>query len=199
MGSRREIKEIFEENGGILTFSEAKKHGIVSTTLYNMVEDGELEKISRGLFRLGDLPPLSNPDFVIVAKRCPKAVICLISALDYYRFTTQIPHSVYITLPMEVKKPKIDFPAIDVIWRSKKQYEAGLETVSIDNVDVKIYSKEKTITDCFYFQNYCGLDVALEALKNYLKQSERNLALIHKYAKINKIEKLITPYIEALI
>ena len=91
-------KRIFREHGGIMATKEAIEAGIHRRTLYAMRDEGLLERVSRGRYRLAELPPLSNPDLATVALRVPKGVICLLSALAFHELTTQIPHEVYIAL-----------------------------------------------------------------------------------------------------
>lgn len=76
-----EAVNIFQENGRILRISDAEKEGIHNRTLYYMLEEGHIEKLERGLYKLAGEDTLSNPSLVIVAKKIPKARICLISAL----------------------------------------------------------------------------------------------------------------------
>ena len=80
--------KIFKKHGGILRTSHALEAGIHPATLYAMRDSGEIEVISRGMFRLSDIPPLGNPDLVTVATRVPHGVICLISALSFHELTT---------------------------------------------------------------------------------------------------------------
>lgn len=192
-------EEIFKQNNGILRTGKAKKLGINEVTLVQMCDDGLLVKESRGIYRLADLPPLSNPDFVQIAIRVPQAVICLISALNYHQLTTQIPYKVYIALPKDVKAPRIEHPPLDIVYLSQKPYAAGIEEIIFDGVPVRIYNREKTITDCFKFRNKIGLDIALEALKDYMHQPNRDIQKILKYARINRVEKIMTPYIQATL
>ena len=192
-------EEIFKQNNGILRTGKAKKLGINEVTLVQMCDDGLLVKESRGIYRLADLPPLSNPDFVQIAIRVPQAVICLISALNYHQLTTQIPYKVYIALPKDVKAPRIKHPPLDIVYLSQKPYAAGIEEIIFDGVPVRIYNREKTITDCFKFRNKIGLDIALEALKDYMHQPNRDIQKILKYARINRVEKIMTPYIQVLL
>ena len=91
-------KQVFHHHGGVLRTSEAIRFGIHPRTLYAMRDAGVLECLSRGLYRISDLPPLGNPDLVTVALKVPIGVICLISALEYHELTTQIPHEVYLAL-----------------------------------------------------------------------------------------------------
>ncbi len=192
-------EEIFKQNNGILRTGKAKKLGIHEVTLVQMCGDGLLVKESRGVYRLADLPPLSNPDFVQIAMRVPHAVICLISALNYHQLTTQIPYKVYIALPKDVKAPRIEHPPLDIVYLSQKPYAAGIEEIIFDGVPVRIYNREKTITDCFKFRNKIGLDIALEALKDYMHQPNRDIQKILQYARINRVEKIMTPYIQATL
>jgi predicted transcriptional regulator of viral defense system len=85
-------KKVFRDRGGGLKTGEALSAGIHPRTLYEMEKSGILEKLTRGLYRLTDMPPLGSPDLVSVALKVPNCVICLISALAYHEITTQIPH-----------------------------------------------------------------------------------------------------------
>jgi len=191
-------KKIFLENNGILRVSAAIRLGIPKYVIYNLVENGELVKEGNGLYRIREIEPLGNPDLVQVSLRVPKSVICLLSALYYYDLTTQIPHQVYIALPRDVKTPKIDYPPIRVFHFSEKSYLAGIDEQTIDGVKVKIFGREKTIADCFKFREKIGVEIAREALKDYLSQPRPNIQLLIKYAKVNRVENVIRPYLEAL-
>ena len=194
-------RQIFKKHQGILRTSQAISLGVAPATLYAMHASGALEKVSRGVYRLSDYPQSGSPDLMTVGMCYPKAVICLISALDYYELTTHIPHAVYIALPQDAEMPRLEHPPLEIIWLSPKTYEAGIETLRIDSVAVKIYDREKTITDCFKFRKKYGLEVAVEALKNYLDRpkSDWKLEKLMYYAKINRVEKVMAPYLEALL
>ena len=195
--SFEKAEKIFRGHNGIMRTSQAVKMGINQHTLIGMYEEGILVREARGLYRLADLPPLSNPDLVHVASRVPESVICLISALNFHNLTTQIPYRVYIALPQKTKAPKLDFPPLDLVYLSQKPYFAGIEEHFIDGVVVKIYNREKTVSDCFKFRNKIGKDVALEALKDYLRLPDRQINLLLEYARINRVENIMRPYLEA--
>ncbi|HSL44807.1 MAG TPA: type IV toxin-antitoxin system AbiEi family antitoxin domain-containing protein [Anaerolineales bacterium] len=191
-------KDIFRKNQGILRSSSAIKLGIPKHVIYEMLNNGDLVRETRGLYRLSDFEPLGNPDLVQVSLLMPKSVIFLISALYIHRLTTQIPHQVYIALPQGVKERKIDYPPLRVFHLSKKVYLAGIEEHSLDGIKVKIYSREKTITDCFKYREKIGKEIAIEALKDYMRQPSPNIRHIMEYARINRVQELIRPYIETL-
>ncbi len=191
--------QLFFAHEGILKTSQALALGIAPRTLYAMRDSGLLRQLSRGTFQLADQEPLSNPDLVSVAKRIPRAVICLISALHFYGLTSQIPHKIYVALPQSAEKPRFDFPPLDIIWLSEKIYSEGITEQSIDGISIKVYSIEKTIADCFKFRNKIGIDVALEALKEYLKMPHRNIERLMYSARIDRVETLLSRYLEALL
>jgi predicted transcriptional regulator of viral defense system len=197
----QKARDIFRTHDGMLRTSEALDHGIAPATLYNMRDQGVIVEVSRGLFRLAELPELGHPDLVIVASRVPKAVICLISALHYHMLTTQIPHYVYIALPQPIKKPRITYPPLEVVWLSHDVYEAGVEQVEMDGVMVPIYCAEKSICDSFKFRNKYGKEIAIEALKSYLQQpaEEWDLQKLLHYARIDRVESLLRPYLEVIL
>lgn len=191
--------KLFKKNNGILRTSEAIKSGIHPRTLYKMRDQGLLEELARGLYRLTIISDFSEPDLVLISKKIPHGVICLISALAYYRITTQIPHFVYVAIPVKSRKPKLDYPPIRYFWYSDKVYRAGIETIDIEGCSVKIFDIEKTLADCVKFRNKIGMDVVIEALKMYWQEKNTNIDKLYKYAKINRVEKILQPIIETIV
>jgi len=191
-------RQVFRDHGGTLRTSEAIAAGIHPRTLYAMHSTGELERLARGLYRLAELPPLSDPDLATVAKRIPQGVVCLISALAYHGLTSQIPHEVHLALPRTARTPALEYPPLRVFRFSRPAFEAGIETHAIDGVPVRIYSAEKTLADCFKFRNKIGLDMALEALRAYRARRDAKLQEVLKYARLCRVQKLMRPILEAM-
>lgn len=185
----------FVENEGMLKTSEAIALGIQPRTLYQLVDQGELVRIERGLYRLTSFPPLENDDWVKIAHKVSKGVICLISALEFHGLTTEIAHQIYIALPEGVKSPRLNLP-IRYFRFSTQAHQAGIEKAIVDNVKINVYGKAKTVADCFKFRNKIGKDVAIAGLREYLSEGG-GLSELLEYARINRVEKVITPYIEA--
>ncbi len=179
--------------------SEAIERGITRYMLYSLRDRGVIEQVSRGVYRLVELPPISNPDLVMVGLRFPSAVICLVSALTYHEITTQVPHIVSIAVPRESRLPSLDYPPLLVHRFSDRAYRTGIEEHQIDGISVKIYSPEKTLADCFKFLNKIVMDVVLEALKLYKTRKKFNLGALLNYAKTCRVEKVMRPYLEASV
>ena len=183
----------------MLRTRDALHLGIHPETLYRMRDSGTLACLGRGLFRLSDLPPLGSPDLVTVGMKVPSGVICLISALAFHELTTEIPHEVYLALPRGAEPPRLDNPPLRVFWFSRRVFEFGVEAHRLDGAQVRIYSPEKTIADCFKYRNKIGLDTAREALKLYLERRKKNLDAPLEAAEVCRVAKVMRPYLEALV
>ena len=192
-------EEIFREHGGQLRMSEAIGYGITRYMLYALRDRGVIEPVSRGIYRLVDLPPISNPDLVTVALRFPNAVICLVSALSYHGITTQVPHKVSVAVPRNSRVPSLDFPPIRAYRFSKESYPRGVETHLIDGVCVRVYGPEKALADCFKFRNKIGIDVVMGAFKLHKERNGFDLGALQNYARACRVEKVLRPYLEATL
>lgn len=190
--------EAFREHAGLMQTKDALDLGIHPRTLYRLRDEGVVIQVSRGIYRLASLPPLSQPDIAAVALRVPRAVICLTSALAYHDVTSEIPHEVQIALPRRTKTPRLDFPPIRVFWFSGPALSEGIDVVEIDGVDVRIYDLPKTVVDCFRFRNKIGLDVAVAALNDAIKRKGVRPAELLRYARLCRIESVLLPYLEAI-
>jgi predicted transcriptional regulator of viral defense system len=191
--------ETFRNHSGLLRTQQAIDEGIAPRTLYQMRETGTVVRESRGLYRLADTEPGEYYDLVQVALRIPKGVICLISALSFHGLTTQIPHQVYVALPIAAEKPRLEYPPLRLFWLSPKTYLAGIEQHELDGVLVNIYGIEKTIADCFKFRNKVGMDVALDTLRNFQNRKDFNIERLLFFAKLNRVNRIMQPYIEMLV
>ena len=195
----RAAVKLFRRHGGVLRMADALRAGIHRRTLYQLRDAGAIEQLSRGLYRLADAPPLGNPDLVTVALRVPKGVVCLISALAFHDLTTQIPHEVSIAVPRGSEPPRIDYPPVRVFRFSPAPFAAGVETHQLDGIPVRIYSREKTLADCFKYRNTIGLDTALEAVRLYRQQGRVNVNRLLEFAKVCRVSRVMRPYLEALL
>lgn len=198
MTALEQARKTIRKQGGSLRTKEALARGIHPRILYALLDAGDLEQMSRGLYRLASLPPLEDPDLATVASRVPNGVICLISALAIHQLTTQIPHVVHLALPRTARYPALEHPPLQVHLFSKAAFEAGIETKDYGGIPVRIYCAEKTLADCFKYRNKIGMDVVLEALRNYRTRRGANLQKVLEFARICRVEKVIRPYLEAI-
>jgi predicted transcriptional regulator of viral defense system len=190
--------DIFRKSGGILSTMKAIRLGIHPENLYSMRDAKVLDQLGRGIYRLSDMPALANPDMVTVMRKAPESVLCLISALAFHELTTQIPHEIYIAVKRGAWVPKMDYPPIRAFRFSGKAFSEGIEERLMDSVKIRIYSREKTLADCFKYRNVIGLDTTLEALRNYWKSRWKKANELAKFSKICRVESVMKPYLEAV-
>jgi predicted transcriptional regulator of viral defense system len=136
---------------------------------------------------------------VAVATRIPNGVVCLISALAFHDLTTQIPHAVDVAIARGAEKPRIDYPPVNVYWFSGDAFTSGIETHTIDGKPVRVYGAEKSIADAFKYRNKIGMEVALEALRTWKARRESNIERLLEYGRVCRVERVMRPYLEAMI
>jgi predicted transcriptional regulator of viral defense system len=183
---------------GIVRPRDIEAIGIPREYLLRLHGQGKLNRTGRGIYTLPDAAVTERHTYAEVAKRVPEAVLCLLSALAFHEITTQSPASVWIALGKGARKPAIVSPSLRVIRLTEPSLSEGIEKQSVEGVTVRVYSAAKTVADCFKFRNKIGLDIAIEALKDCLRQKKATVNEIYRYAKICRVSNVIRPYMEAL-
>jgi len=172
--------------------------GLPREYLIRLHRQGKLSRSGRGIYALPDANVTERHSYAEVAKRVPEAVICLLSALAFHEITTQSPASVWIALRQGARRPALTSPSLRIVRLSGLSLTEGIENHQVEGVPVRVYSAAKTVADCFKFRNKIGLDVAIEALKDCLRQKKATVNEIYRYAKVCRVSNVIRPYMEAL-
>jgi predicted transcriptional regulator of viral defense system len=172
--------------------------GIPRVYLRRLCERGLLERVDRGLYRLVDAPVTESASLAEVAVRVPGATVCLLSALAVHELTTEVPHAVWVMIDRRARTPRITCPSIEVVRASGRAREHGVEVREIDGVPVRVTSPAKTVADCFRYRRYVGLEVALAALREYLRAHRAGVGALVAAARADRVFTLMRPYMEAL-
>lgn len=187
------------EGREILSLSSIREAGIPSNVASRLVHEGRLERVARGLYRLPDAPVGEHHDLVEVIARVDKAVVVLLSALRFHEIGTQQPNEVWIQLPANTRIPAIEWPPLRVVrTRINSLFTVGVDRHMIGGVEIRITDPARTVVDCFKYRNKIGLDVCLEALKDLLQRDRNAMDHIYEYARLNKVVRVMQPYLEAL-
>jgi predicted transcriptional regulator of viral defense system len=172
--------------------------GLPREYLVRLHRQGKLNRSGRGIYTVPDANVTERHSYAEVAKHVPEAVVCLLSALAFHEITTQSPPSVWIALRKGARKPVLPSPSLRIVRLSGPSLTEGIENHQVEGVPVRVYSAAKTVADCFKFRNKIGLDVAIEALKDCLRQKKASINEVYRYAKICRVSNVIRPYMEAL-
>jgi predicted transcriptional regulator of viral defense system len=194
-----EIVSYLKSHDGYATMRQLRSTSFQTRDIHKWVEDGVLEKIKPGLYRLAEFSLTAPENFQLadVCRAYPKAVICLASALSYYELTTFNPHEIYVAIPMNERAPKIVYPPLRVYYFSKPAYEAGITAITHAAGTIRMYCVEKTICDMFRYRNKLGEDIAIEGLKAYMEKRP-NINRLMEFAKVCRVTTIIKPYVTAM-
>ncbi len=199
MKQRNQILKIIKDTG-ILRHRDIDRYDIHPETLRRLVKSGEIIRIGRGLYTLPDMEIQTGyQSFAEVSKKVPQGVICLLSALAYHELTTQAPHQIWMAIEEKAWTPKISHIQIRFVRYSEDLLKKGVNTIDIQNIPVKITGPARTVADCFKYRNKIGLDVAVEALREGLKDRRFTVDELWQYAELCRVANVMRPYIEAVI
>ena len=183
---------------GIMRPRDLKRLGIPMDYLWLLHRRGLLDRVGRGMYALRDIEATEHHSLAEACKRVPHGVICLLSALRFHGLTTQAPFEVWVAIDFKARLPKPDDLPLRIMRFSGKALNEGVEEHRIEGVLVKVYNPAKTVADCFKYRNKIGRDVALEALKDCLRQRKCTRDDLWRYAKICRVANVMTPYLEAI-
>lgn len=172
--------------------------GIPRVSLTRAVQQGQLERVGRGLYGLPGREVSAHGSLAVVARKVPKGVICLLTALRFHELTTQAPFEVWLAIENKAIAPKLDYPPLRIVRYSGAALTEGVEEYLVDGVPVHITSIAKTVADCFKYRNKIGLDVALEALREAWHGKRMTSDEIWRYAKVCRVANVMRPYLESL-
>jgi len=200
MKNDTKIDKVLEYAGehGVIRVRDAIAEGMHPEYLRRLCAKGLLMKIGRGTYIPSDMDFSENIGLAQVAKRVPRAVVCLLSALLFHDIGTQLPHEVWIAIDRKAAKPRLQYPPVRVLRFSGKALSEGIEEHVIQGVTVGVYNKAKTVADCFKYRKKIGLDVAIEALKDCRQRKLCSNDELWKYSKICRVSNVMKPYLEAI-
>ena len=186
------------KKAGIARTGDFEKHGISRTELRRLQDRGIVERVGRGLYTLPKAVLTELHSLAEASRRAPGGVICLLSALRFHGLTTQNPFEVWMAIDRKAWRPKAGNVRFRLVHMSGKSFDEGVEVNDVAGVTVRVFGAAKTVADCFKFRNKVGLDVAVEALREYRRLHRKKLNLLWQFAEVDRVARVIRPYLEAL-
>lgn len=183
---------------GFVRLRDFEEQGIPRAKVIQWAKVGLLLRVTRGLYALPGRDFGENDSFVQVAKLIPDGIICLLSALRFHGLTTQNPSEVWLGIARNARRPRLDWPPLHIVWWSGDALSVGIVEVKLTRIPIRITSPARTVADCFKYRNKIGLDVALEALRNYRRKQSGSLDDLHRAAIACRVARVIQPYLEAI-
>ncbi|PTB21818.1 transcriptional regulator [Trinickia symbiotica] len=196
--TQREIARALLEAQGIVRLSEFRDAGITAATVSRMERAGEVLRLDRGLYQLPDAALDANHTLAEVAKRLPKGVVCLVSALAYHGLTDRLPSKVWMAIGVKDWAPTAGDTPLRIVRFTESLLTQGVESHVIEGVPVKVFGVAKTIADCFRHRNKVGIPVAIQGLQEALHQRKATPGAIAREAERGGVATVIRPYLAAL-
>ena len=184
---------------GLLRVCDLTSRGLHPEYLRRLYQKGLVRREGRGLYIAADAEISVHYGLAQVAKRVSHGVICLLSALSFHEIGTQLPHQVWMAIDRRAAKPKMQFPPLRVMRFSGVALTEGIETYQIEVVPVQIFNPAKTVADCFKYRNKIGLDIALEALKECIRNRRTTMDDLWHFAQVCRMTNVMRPYMEAIV
>ena len=194
------ITEYIKSSGGYAQMKELRAAGFQTREISALVDQGRIERVKPGLYRLAEYGASGeHAGLIEVCRAMPGGVICLLSALDFHGLTIFNPSEVHVAIPHGSKPPRLFYPPIKPFFFRERFYTPGIESIRESTGEIRIYGKEKTICDMFRYRRKLGEDLAMEALKQYLKLKDANTTRLLKYAGVCQAKTVMMPYLKALV
>lgn len=182
----------------VLRPRDVEAAGISRTYLNKLYAEGILDRPSRGLYVLMDDEPGEQRSLVEACRKVPRGAVCLLSALQFHELTTQAPFEIWMAIDRKAQLPRVSYPPLRIVRFSGNALITGIEEHSVEGVPVRVYSPAKTVADCFKYRNKIGIEVAIEALRDCLKQRKATSDEIWNAAKVCRMTNVMRPYLESI-
>lgn len=166
--------------------------------LRRLVRQGQVRQLGRGLYASKKFDGDRHQSLVEAAKRVPRGVVCLLSALQFHEIGTQSPHQVWLALPRESNRPRVVDQPIRFCRFSGHAYTFGIQERSLAGGTVRVYSPAKTVADCFKYRRKYGIDVAVEALREGWRERKFSMKELAEAAAVCRVGQVMRPYLEML-
>ncbi|TVR60433.1 MAG: transcriptional regulator [Spirochaetaceae bacterium] len=199
MKTQRSKVRALLQHSPVISSSEITVEGVDTKTLTRMVREGEIRRIARGLYTSVDYVPGSYHSLFEASKLVENGVVCLLSALSFHEIGTQNPPEVWLAIPRRARMPQVQEHPIRTVRFSGEAYMSGIERRNVDGVEIAIYNIPKTVADCFKYRNKIGLDVAIESLKDVIRNKRSSIDDLIHFAEVCRVREIMRPYMESLV
>jgi len=183
---------------GMARLAELRTAGVTATTVSRMERAGEVVRLGRGLYQLPDAALDAQQSLAEATQLVPRGVICLISALAYHGLTDHMPPKVWIAIGRKDWRPRATYPPLRIARFPDDELRRGVERKKIAGTTVPVFGVAKTVADLFRYRRTVGELVAVEGLRQALRQRKATPAQISSEAHAAGVWRTMQPYMMAL-
>lgn len=185
------LKEIFSAYNNVMSTAELKAKKIYYSDIQQLLQEGFIEKIRRGYYHW--IEEFDGSEIVIINKLFPDAVLCMETALFYYRYSDRNPAEWNIAVDKNAsrQRTKIDYPFIKAYRVEPSLLTLGESVGKIDLSEVRIYDRDRTICDVLRNMNKMDKEIFNKAIQNYINDPKKNVPNLMIYAKELRVQKRV--------
>jgi len=200
---KNEIIELFIKHKGYLTSGELVGYKVHTSDIRNLVNQGRIERIKRGLYRLPQdelaEDEIFTYDYFDAAASVPNSIFCLRTALNYYGLTTYNLHEFDLAIPPSNRSTKIFTTQVRFYRFQEPFFSSHVENIKTSIFPIKMYNMERSICDAIRLRHIVGEDIAMEGLNTYIKRSKKDINKLLEIAKFCNVKHLVEPAVKAMI
>ncbi|MCA9507339.1 MAG: type IV toxin-antitoxin system AbiEi family antitoxin domain-containing protein [Myxococcales bacterium] len=179
---------------GIFTYTQAVKCGLSQYHIEQLVKQGLLEHIDRGLYQIPtdsfDNEDIYRQTTVIAGFPC---AICLWSALVFYDLTDEIDKETWVWVPLS---KRVKNKSIHAVRRANPKWRTGIDK----HEGYWVTSIERTIVEAIAYPRYIGTLAAHSAVKRAINKKHTDISKIIAMAKqlnlFRRIKTVLETYID---
>ena len=186
-------------HGGVARSGQLASEGVWPAALLGLGRRGRLLRLKAGLHQLPEALTEEHAAIIQAALAAPRGVICLLFVLDVYMLTDTDPERVFVALPQGNWMPRVIQPPVQIVQYSRRLFPLGREETIIGGRTIALFSREKTLCDCFRLPELIGLDLALSALRRHLRSPQADVSALLAMAEQCWVRRRLRPYMEALV
>ena len=183
------LRNIFSDHQYVMTTAELQAEKLYYADIQLMLKEGLIEKVKRGYYHWAE--DATGSEVLIINRLFPDAVLCMETALFYYGYSDRNPAQWNLALSKNISKEreKMDYPFIKVYRMEPSLLPLGETTGEIDSSKVRIYDRDRTICDVLRNMNKMDREVFNKAIQGYVKDTEKNIPNLMRYAKELRVQK----------
>jgi predicted transcriptional regulator of viral defense system len=193
MNRTSHIKDKLHEAGlgAFFRTNQLNTLGVGYYRLNNLIAEGAIERVSRGLYRFSDAEPTERHTLAAACAKVPNSIVCLLSALQVHGIGTRLPKEVWLAIPHKARPPKVPGIKLRLLRFSGAAWSYGIKNIEFEGVKAHITSPARTIVDCFRFERLIDRETAMEALRDAFRQKKVTIDSIYRTLDVLPSRRLV--------
>jgi len=192
------LRQIMESHQGLLLTSDLAKFNIPRTYLSIMEQNGEIERVSRGVYR--SVSAFIEDELFTFQSRYSSTIFSHETALYLHGLTDRTPLTYSITVPSGYHSEFLNNSGHKIFYVSRDLFGLGVISMNTPHGNqVRTTDPERTICDIVRSRNQIDIQVLNVALKGYVRNKDRNLDRLYRYAQRFHIQSIVREYLEILL